>query len=141
MGYVECLGPKLLWGTFAFKEKCKFSQVANNIIYLARDIDFLISGQLGAAITTSYLYPQSAAIHYFKYQAYSIIKELNLIPDKQGEIILIQKFGNKNYLSDSQLENIANPLLIYAEFIKENNDRLRGCLESRTRYKLSLVAQ
>ncbi len=125
MGYIECLRQELLLGTFTFQQKRKFSEVAPSIIELALYDNFLIGGELGAAIATDYLYPQSTIIHITgNYK--SVINKLNLIPSSQGEIIFLQQFGNQNGFSDNQIKNIADPLLIHAELIKENNDRLNS---------------
>lgn len=125
MGYVECLRPELLLGNFTFQQKHKFSLIAPTIINLASYTNFLIGGELGAAIATDYLYPQSVVIHFYgNYDL--IVNKLKLIPSPQGEVILMQQFGTQNAYSDKDVENIADPLLIHAELIKENNDRLNS---------------
>lgn len=101
IGYVECLRPELLLGTFTSHDKCKFSEVAQNITELASYADFLIGGELGAAIATDYLYPQSAIIHLHGHHD-SIVNKLNLIPSSQGEITFLQQFGAQNALSNNQ---------------------------------------
>jgi hypothetical protein len=128
IGYVECMRPELLLGTFTLQEKGKFSELAKNITELASDSDFLIGGELGAAIATNYLYPQSAVIHVSGNHD-SIVNKLNLIPSPHGEVIFLQQFGTQNALSNNQAEKIADPLLIHAELIKENNDRLTSTAE------------
>ncbi len=123
IGYIECLRPELLLGNFTLQQKGKFSELAQKITELALDDEFLIGGELGAAIATNYLYPQSAAIHISGNHD-SIANKLNLIPSSQGEIIFLQQFGTQNAFSNNQVDKIADPLLIHTELIKENNDRL-----------------
>ncbi|MBR8833552.1 MAG: hypothetical protein DSM106950_05795 [Stigonema ocellatum SAG 48.90 = DSM 106950] len=77
-------------------EICCFSAVAQNIIQLAKDDGFLIGGELGAALATSYLHPQSATLHIEdNYRA--IATKLKLKPSTQGEIIFLKQFGNQNF--------------------------------------------
>jgi hypothetical protein len=63
IGYYETLRPKLLLATFTTIGERKFSQVSDSIVDLAKEQDFLIGGELGAAILTSYLNPIGATLH------------------------------------------------------------------------------
>ena len=128
MGYAETLRPKLLLGTFTPTSGRSFSEVAQNIIQQAKDDNFLIGGELGAALATSYLHPQSATLHIEdNYRA--IATKLRLKPSTQGEIIFIKQFGHQNFWHDFRPDPLADPLLIHAELLSENNDRLRETAE------------
>jgi hypothetical protein len=52
IGYVEILRPQLLIETFTSTEENRFSEVAENIIQLAKESNFLIGGELGAALAS-----------------------------------------------------------------------------------------
>lgn len=128
MGYAESLRPKLLLGTFTPASGRSFCEVAQNIIQLAKDDDFLIGGELGAALATSYLHPQSATLH-IKDNYRAIATKLKLKPSSQGEIIFLKQFGSQNFWNDNQPDSLADPLLIHAELLIENNDRRRETAE------------
>ncbi len=123
IGYTETLRPKLLLGTFTATGERKFSQVADSIISLASYQNFLIGGELGAAIITSYLNPIGATLHVLDNHRL-IAAKLKLKPSPQGEIIFLQQFGANNALNNKQEEFIADPLLIHAELMLSNDDRL-----------------
>ena len=128
MGYAESLRPKLLLGTFTPASGRKFSEVAPNIVSLAKAEGFLIGGELGAQAATSYLHSQRATLHVLDNHRL-IATKLKLKPSPQGEIIFLQQFGTQNACTDLQGEFIADPLLIHAELLMENNDRLRETAE------------
>lgn len=123
IGYTETLRPKLLVGTFTSVGERKFSQVADNIISLAKEQNFLIGGELGAAIVTSYLNPIGATLHVL--DNYRLIAaKLRLKPSPHGEITFLQQFGVNNALDNKQEEFIADPLLIHTELMLSNDKRL-----------------
>ncbi len=124
IGYVETLRPKLLIESYTFTKDCRFSEVAKKIIQLAKEEQFLIGGELGAALATSYLIPQNATLHV-KDNYRAIAAKLKLKPSTEGEIIFLQQFSLYNIGDYNQDESLANPLLIHAELLIENNDRLR----------------
>lgn len=123
MGYAESLRPKLLLGTFTPVVKGKFVEISDNIIQQAKENNFLIGGELGAAIATSYLIPKGATLH-IKNNHRLIAAKLKLKPSPEGEIIVIQQFGLHNADDYNQPELIADPLLIHAELMIQNNERL-----------------
>ncbi|BAZ09642.1 hypothetical protein NIES4071_14520 [Calothrix sp. NIES-4071] len=123
IGYVETLRPKLLIETFTYTEEQKFSEFAAKIINLASTDNFLIGGELGAALITSYLLPQSATLHVTN-NHHLIAAKLKLKPDPKGKITFLAQFNNQNYGNYSQGTYIADPLLIHAELMTESDDRL-----------------
>lgn len=123
IGYIEILRPKLLIENFTFTKEDKFSELAENIINLASSDNFLIGGELGAALATSYLLPQSATLHVTN-NYHLIAAKLKLKPDKKGTITFLTQFGKQNYGAYHQGTYIADPLLIHAELMTESDDRL-----------------
>jgi hypothetical protein len=126
MGYVESLRPKLLLGTFTSAAGIKFSETAENIISLLKEESFLIGGELGAGIATSYLHPQGATLHVLDNHR-SIAAKLRLKASSRGEIIFLQQFGDWNAFND--VDSLADPLLIHAELMRENDERLSETAE------------
>jgi hypothetical protein len=155
MGYAERLRPKFLLGSFSYVFSGNFTEISDKIIQQAVEDDFLIGGELGAAIATSYLIPTSAILHIHPQANYrAIAAKLKLKPNPEGNITFLQNFEQvsqntnihnyaNNYnpieLSD---KSIADPLLIHAELLLENSDRLRETAEIlftkfiQTRYTL-----
>jgi hypothetical protein len=123
IGYAESLRPNLLLGTFTPVFKEKFAEVSDNIIQQAKENNFLIGGELGAAIATSYLSPLGAVLHV-KDNHRLIAAQLKLKPSSEGEIIFLQQFGSHNADDYDRPEPIADPLLIHAELMIGNNERL-----------------
>ena len=147
MGYAESLRAKLILGSFTPGGGRSFAEITENIIQIAKEGSFLIGGELGAAIATSYLRPQSATLHLLnddsktsgrlKLKVIGIAAKIKLKPSPEGEIMLIQQFGINNgctnYLEnpdrntniDFYGEILADPLLIHAELLLTADERLR----------------
>ncbi|MDJ0616095.1 MAG: type IV toxin-antitoxin system AbiEi family antitoxin [Calothrix sp. MO_192.B10] len=123
IGYIESLRPKLLLGHFTPVVKGKLAEILDNIIQQAKEKNFLIGGELGAALTSSYLVPTGATLHV-KDNYRLIAAKLKLKPSPEGKIIFLQQFGLDNAGDYNQAEPIADPLLIHAELMMENNERL-----------------
>jgi hypothetical protein len=128
IGYAETLRPKLFIGAYTPALQRDFSDIKESIIQLASYDKFLIGGELGAALATYYLIPRSATLHVNKNHS-SIAAKLKLKPSPQGEITFIQQFGNQNSGFYNQVEHIADPLLLHAELLLSDNDRLRETAE------------
>lgn len=128
IGYMETLRPKLFIETFSYTKEQKFSEFAENIINLADADNFLIGGELGAALATSYLLPQSATLHVTD-NHHLIAAKLQLKPDPKGTITFLKQFSKQNYGIYNQGTYIADPLLIHAELMIESDDRLEETAE------------
>lgn len=111
-----------------YEDLMLFSEVAEKIVQLAKEEKFLIGGELGAALATSYLFPQKVTLHIA--DSYSVIAdELGLKPSPQREITFLAQFGNQNNGSYKQEEYIANLLFIHAELMLETDERLEETAE------------
>ena len=128
MGYAETLRLELLLGTFTPSVKSKFTVFCASLIQKAQENNFLIGGELGAAIATSYLIP-TRAILYVKENYQLIAEQMKLKPCPEGEIIFCKQFGFYNAYHYNQSEPIVDPLLIHAELRMENNERLEETAE------------
>lgn len=127
LGYSERLRAKLILGTFSPIGKAEFSTVRDQIQHCAEMYDYLIGGELGAAIMTNHLRPISAAL-YLPNSSTSrkLAVNLKLKPDPEGNIIFFQAFGSKGGLRQNpSTRNLAHPLLIHAELVWTGNSRLK----------------
>ncbi|MDB5300373.1 MAG: hypothetical protein JWO87_2036, partial [Phycisphaerales bacterium] len=88
----------------------------------------LIGGELAAAIATKHLRPQSITLHVWpNVPILSIVKELTLVADPNGNIAIIRQFGNMSAWKweGHEKEFLIHPLLIHAELLHgKPDDRL-----------------
>jgi hypothetical protein len=124
LGYVERLRPKLFVGQFSPANGESIAALTQSLSQQAEKQGFLIGGELGAAIATNYLRPQSVTLHVQENYRPLLVK-LRLKPDPQGSITLLQQFGTANGNQSPGAEILADPRLIYAELMMTGNDRLR----------------
>jgi hypothetical protein len=122
MGYAEKLRNHLLIGTFTSGTKRSFQQLADDIRQNAAE-DYLIGGELGAAIATDYLQPTRATLHAKNHR--QVILKLRLRPDPNGEVTILEQFGTKNAWNSDEFTHLVDPLLIHGELLTESNSRLR----------------
>ncbi len=124
LGYVERLRPKLFLGQFTPAKGESIADLTQSLSQQAEKQEFLIGGELGAAISTKYLRPQSVTLHVQENHRPLLVK-LRLKPDPQGSITLLQQFGTTNGNQSPGAEILADSRLIYAELMMKGNDRLR----------------
>jgi hypothetical protein len=146
MGYAENLRPQLLLENFTPAAGRSFYDVRETIIQRAKEDSFLIGGELGASLATSYLRPQSVTLHLLgkdetitvnKQRAISIAMKCKLKPSPTGEITFLLQFGTQNAWSDYP-EPLADPLLLEAELLLSHDDRLH---ETRDRLYINYIAE
>jgi hypothetical protein len=124
LGYVERLRPKLFLGRFSPASGESIAALTQSLSQQAEKQGFLIGGELGAAIATKYLRPQSVTLHVQENHRPLLVK-LRLKPDPDGSITLLQQFGTANGNQSPGAEILTDPRLIYAELMMTGNDRLR----------------
>lgn len=123
VGYAELLRPKV-----ALKI-CRFNGALEDLVSSIRrhrKIDnILIGGELGAALLTNHLRPASATLH-IKGSSLVVMQALQLVPHPEGNIDLLQIFGNQNGWNEKQTQGVtlADPLLIHAELLRGQSERL-----------------
>lgn len=79
-----------------------------------------IGGELGADILSNYLIAERAII-YVSGSFIDFAKERNLIPAKDGDVILVEKFWNDNSTKDNKV--VVNPILVYADLLNDPKPR------------------
>jgi hypothetical protein len=123
LGYAEKLRDRLLIGTFSSGSNRPFAELMAEIQKGAAAADYLIGGELGAAIATDYLHPTRATLHVKDH--HQIVVKLRLRPDPKGEVVILRQFGTQNAWVSDRVNDLADPLLIRGELLIENDDRLR----------------
>jgi len=120
-GYSELLRPKL------FRQTCRIAGVGRSIADLTPQLrehaNVLVGGELGAAILTKRLRPETATLHIHGDEK-PTMTALRLLPDPQGTVTLLQTFGGQNAADHESTEHqLADPLLIHAELAQTSGDR------------------
>jgi len=127
LAYTESLHSKLFIDTFAHIKNIPFSDISELLIKNANDLGYLIGGELGAALATSYLHPITATLHVPE-NFTRIFVNLQLKPSSTGEITFLKKYtiydAWKNH-DNAKNSNLADPLLIHAELMMSKDERLR----------------
>lgn len=145
LGYAEELRAKLLLGTFSPIGKRNFWEVTDGIRQYADVYGYLIGGELAASIMTDYLDPISVTLHVKKnVNERQILVDLKLKPDAEGNVVLLQYFGqdnNRNNHFGEWKNNLAHPLLIHAELVWSNNSRLKETAQRIYEQYIKKIAQ
>lgn len=126
LGYLETLRPKL------FLQRCQLAsgysvhQIPEQLKQLADGKRILLGGELGAALLTSGFQAQSAILYLEPELQLKTMLQLHLIPDPEGEITLLQPFGQQCSWSGWQPDGLtlADPLLTFAELYGSSTDQV-----------------
>ena len=128
LAYTETLRSQLFIDTFTPINNLPFSDISKLLIQKENDWDYLIGGELGAALATNYLHPITATLHVPENYT-RIFVDLKLKPSSTGEITFLKKWtshdiwkNNDNFKNSNLL---ADPLLIHAELMMSKDERLR----------------
>lgn len=125
--YTETLRSQLFIDTFTHIKNVPFSDISELLIKNANDLGYLIGGELGAALATSYLHPITATLHVPENYT-RIFVDLKLKPSSTGEITFLKKWTSLDVWKNSdniKNSNLADPLLIHAELMMSKDERLR----------------
>ena len=126
-GYAGRLRPHLKPQSFKQPAGRALGELPQRIEAALRE-EVWVGGELAAALLTGRLRPQRATFHVHPHRPLlHIIKELSLIPDRSGNIVLIEQFGDADaWLHQKQGPILLAPtLLIHAELIHgEIDDRV-----------------
>ncbi len=127
-GYATRLRPLLKPQAYRQAENLPVEQLPQRIPGTMRE-DVLVGGELAAALTTRHLRPQTATFHVrHNRPLLPMIQEMRLIPDRLGNIILLEQFGEMSawHWPAHNDKSLVNPLLIYAELLQGSpDDRLK----------------
>ncbi len=126
LGYLETLRPKL------FLQRCKLppgdnvSHFLEQLKKLPHAQQILLGGELGAALLTTDFQPRSAILYLQPDLLLKTMLQLHLIPHPEGEITLLQSFGQQCHWSGWQPEGLTlvDPLLTFAELAGEKTDQV-----------------
>jgi len=123
VAYTERLRPKLTLRT------CRFGGALEDLVTGIRRNrqpgEILIGGELGAALVTNQLRPANATLH-INGDFLKVMQALRLLPHPEGNVELLQIFGNANGWNEKQTQGIqlVDPLLIHAELLRGYSERL-----------------
>jgi hypothetical protein len=127
-GYATRLRPRLKPQAYRQAENLPVEQLPERIPETMRE-DVLVGGELAAALATRHIRPQTATFHLRPHRPLlPIIKEMRLVPDRRGNIVLLEQFGEMSAWRWAKYKDksLVNPLLIYAELLQGTpDDRLR----------------
>ena len=113
--------------TFTPINNLTFPEISNLLIQKANSWDYLIGGELGAALATNYLHPITATLHVPENHA-RIFVDLKLKPSSTGEITFLKKWTSRDTWKNNgnaKNSNLVDPLLIHAELMMSKDERLR----------------
>ncbi|MGH7456957.1 MAG: type IV toxin-antitoxin system AbiEi family antitoxin, partial [bacterium] len=130
IGYAELLRPKLTI------ETCRLAggsieDLVTRIRQKSYPGEILIGGELGAALLTNQFRPARATLHINNVEAGEAMKILQLYPHVEGNVDLLQVFGNQNGWDEKQPKGVklADPLLVHAELWRDSSERLHKIAE------------
>lgn len=129
LGYAGQLFPRIFLQTCRLVTKRTVENLAETVRRRKRD-QVLLGGEAAAGLMTGYLRPGRAAIHLSPLVAMGWMAEARLVPDPQGNVDLVVRFGDGNQWAEPPAMvgevPIANPVLIYGELLRLGQDaRLR----------------
>lgn len=125
-GYVERLRPKLFRKTYRIAAEKSLDQLADAIKNSIDRDKILVGGEMGATLLTGNLRPARVALHLLR-EPPEIITPLQLIPDPQGPVAVLDTFGEFTKWEEEQPEGLTlvDPLLIHSELFVSPSDRLK----------------
>ncbi len=126
LGYLETLRPKLQL------QRCKLSpgytvqQLPELLQQMAEGRQILLGGEAGAALLSSGFRPAEAVLYLEPELQLKAMLQLHLLPDPQGEVTLLQPFGQQCHWNGWQPEGLtlADPLLTFAELSGTQTDQV-----------------
>ncbi|GAB1441869.1 hypothetical protein MASR2M39_07040 [Ignavibacteriales bacterium] len=118
--YSKKLKPDLLLGRYKFLNKEKFNDWAS-ISFDSNDTAW--GGEPAGDLLTNYLKPETLTI-YTEEPILILIKKMKIVPSRDGNIFIYQKFWKSSENSEKQ---IAPLLLVYTDLMTSNDER---CLET-----------
>jgi len=130
LGYAGQLFPRQLLTTCRLAQGQTMASLTEDFRRARFADDILLGGEFAAGLATGYLRPTRAAIHMAAADQATWMKRLRLIPDPEGNVDLLQRFGKGDQWGDApaELQGIkgVNPILLYGELLRQGTDeRLR----------------
>lgn len=125
--YAEDLRPKLIKGRFRIAGGKSIEALFESIKAIKSDNKILVGGELGASLLLKELRPEKAALHVSD-ELSKLSAQMRLIPDESGPVTILNTFGRANQYEafQSEMYSLADPLLIHAEVLLGNSERLKN---------------
>lgn len=125
LGYLETLRPRLLLQRCTLAPGDNFDLLTRRLQQLNLGGQVLVGGELGAALMTRGLEPESAVLYLEPEQHLKTMLQLHLTADPDGNITLLQTFGRQCRWTGLQPDGLtlADPLLTFAELNNRTDDR------------------
>jgi len=125
-GFVERLRPKLFRKTYRIAGEKSLDQLADAIKNSIDRDKILVGGEMGAALLTRDFRPARVTLHLLR-EPLEIITRLQLIPDSQGPVAVLDTFGEFTKWEEEQPNGLTlvDPLLIHSELLISHSDRLK----------------
>jgi len=127
-GFAETLRPKLLLQTCRRRPRTELGELRTQITAAQLDAHVRIGGEFGAALLTDHLRPVAATLHLTGIDDKEIMRRLELVPARDGDVALLQDIGGHVVTAPARA-NVADPLLVHAELLVRHDDRLREVAE------------
>jgi hypothetical protein len=128
LAYQDGLRPKLEPRRCQQVAPGRMEELATLLASTSQRLPVLLGGEAGAAMLTDALRPATAVLHVPPAEQRQIMQALRLLPKPDGPITLLHTFGATNEWQppDRPGTRMADPLLIHAELMREEDDRLRS---------------
>src|SRR5207244_3478312 len=95
-GYADTLRTKLLLKVCRRKPDTALEKLPRVIEEAGLDDRVFLGGELAAAALTRHLRPAKATLHLNDIDAAEAMRRLELLPDRAGDVVLMQTFGQAN---------------------------------------------
>lgn len=130
-GYAEILRPRLFLQACRMKKGGQVRDLVPRLAKAKLHEHVTLGGELGAALLTEHLRPTTATLHIADIEAREVMRRLDLLPDRAGDVVLIRAFGTRNATLEKakKAAHLADPLLQRAELLVRRDDRLREVAE------------
>lgn len=117
LGYLEQLRPKLFLQNCKLNDEGPISQILRSLPPAGQGDNVILGGELGASLLNADGHASQATLHVSSQDVLRLMLQLDLIPDPEGPITLLQTFGEGNRWQGWQPETapLADPLLLYCE--------------------------
>lgn len=129
-GWATVLRRKLAARSYRHVDPARESRLLAGIAKLGDDC--LLGGELAAARTTDELQTRGATLHVRAGERGRVVRELGLVPDDRGAIIIVDRFGQGDGIQDDRQRGLllAHPLLVHAELVAIGDERLSAARDA-----------
>ena len=102
----------------------------------------MLGGELAAARFAGGLATERATLHVPRDQRDEVVRALRLLPDDDGPVTLVDRFGAGDDVPDplGSALRLAHPLLVHAELVTLGDERLSGAIDAVWGHWMAQVA-